>query len=218
VHPRPDQRHIRDDDVEAIGRYVNNHAGFEFNIEGFPDARLFHIISRVRPDQVTLVPDPPHALTSDRGWVFDDTERELVRSFIEDATGYVERFSVFLDPQEDHVAEADELGADRIEIYTGKFAEHFRAGSHEAALDACSRLAARAKSFGLGVNAGHDLNCRNLTALLDAVPAIDELSIGHELIADALLSGFSATVARYVEVINSTAGVPLVSRSHDVGI
>jgi len=135
--------------------------------------------------------------------VFNEVERQIVKDFIASSKGKVGRVSVFLDPYEDCVAEAAEIGVDRIEVYTGAFARDFTRQNFQEALEACAQLASRAKSLGLGVNAGHDLNRANLGALLKAAPEIGEVSIGHELIADALLEGFSVAVSSYVEVLRS---------------
>jgi pyridoxine 5-phosphate synthase len=205
VHPRPDQRHIRVDDVARIAAVVRH--GAEYNIEGNPFAPargaypgLVELVRSVTPAQVTLVPDSDAQITSDHG--FDlacDAARlvPLVREF--KAIGC--RVSLFVDADAHDIERVAEIGADRIEIYTGPYAHAYAQGNAERALDACARMAERARACGLGVNAGHDLSQQNLGALKRAIPFLDEVSIGHALIGEALYEGLAVTIRNYLAIL-----------------
>lgn len=205
VHPRPDQRHIRPEDVRLLADLCRGRV--EFNIEGNPFAPprgsypgLLALVEQTRPTQVTLVPDGDGQLTSDHGFDLErdgDRLQQLVRSF--SALGC--RVSLFMDCDAPALERAIEFGANRIELYTGPFAHAHALGEADAALAACARTAQRAATVGLGVNAGHDLDQRNLGDLLKAVPQIAEVSIGHALIDEALYEGLNATVRAYRRVI-----------------
>ncbi len=205
VHPRPDQRHIRPGDVLLLGGLCGDRV--EFNIEGNPFAPargdypgLLALAERTRPTQVTLVPDGDGQLTSDHGFDLErDGERlePLVHAFA--ALGC--RVSLFMDCDAPTLERAAGIGATRIELYTGPYAESHAAGDPARELDKCVGAARRARAAGLGVNAGHDLDQANLGALLRAAPAIAEVSIGHALIDEALYAGLAATVAAYLRVI-----------------
>jgi pyridoxine 5-phosphate synthase len=198
VHPRPDERHIRADDVFALARLMQPwRPGFELNIEGYPDERLIDLAHRVRPEQCTLGPDGPGVLTSEEGWMLGPKERSVVLPAIAALKQIGVRVILFVDPDPASVERVREAGADGIEIYTGGYAAAFRAGSPDDQLAACAATAARAAQLGLVVNIGHDLNLDNLPPLVAALPGVAEASIGHELTADALVVGFSATVRAY---------------------
>lgn len=208
VHPRPDARHIRADDVEALGALCRQR-GMEFNIEGNPFAPprpgypgLLALCSAVRPAQVTLVPDSDGQLTSDHGFDFA-CDGAALRPLIEAFKRLGCRVSVFVDVGDPAVAQAAACGADRVELYTGPYAQAFASGSPEAALAAAAQTARLAQAAGLGVNAGHDLNQANLPAFLDAVPGVLEVSIGHALIGDALYAGLEATVRAYCAIAHA---------------
>ena len=196
VHPRPDERHIRYRDVELLKPLVRG----EFNIEGYPDEKWMDLVTEVKPHQATLVPDPPGALTSNAG--FDVTASH---AFLEKMIGRLKRetpntrISVFIEPGRFSSAEAAalrSLGADRIEMYTEKYADDPKTvGEYR-------QLADLALGAGLGLNAGHDLTSENLPALIRAIPEIDEVSIGHALICDALSFGMKDTVARYLKALS----------------
>jgi pyridoxine 5-phosphate synthase len=192
VHPRPDERHIRYADVRALRPVIHT----EFNIEGNGSEKKFvDLVLEVKPDQVTLVPDALDQLTSDHGW---DTvrHRDLLRDMIATFRQAGIRVSVFVDPDERMVEGAAETGTDRIELYTEAYARGF--GSDPAsAVAPFVRAAERARSLGLGVNAGHDLDLRNLKYLHSRIPWLDEVSIGHALISDALYLGLENTVQLY---------------------
>lgn len=204
VHPRPDQRHIRPADVRALAALARDRV--EFNIEGNPFAPprgdypgLLVLVQETRPDQVTLVPDGDGQLTSDHGFDLARDQAALAPLVAAiKATGA--RVSLFMDAGAGELYRAAALGADRIELYTGPFAEAYASGDAVAALAACAATAAEAQSLGLGVNAGHDLSQANLGAFLRAVPGVAEVSIGHALIGEALYAGLDATVRAYLKI------------------
>ena len=204
VHPRPDQRHVRVDDVARIAAVLGK---AEYNIEGNPFAPprgtypgLVELARGVRPAQVTLVPDGDAQITSDHGFdLARDAARlvPLVRAFKDIGC----RVSLFMDADAPDIERVADVGADRIEIYTGPYALAHARGDAARALDACARTAERARACGLGVNAGHDLDQDNLGALTRAIPFLDEVSIGHALIGEALYEGLAVTVRRYLAIL-----------------
>lgn len=208
VHPRPDARHIRSDDVYALGALCTAR-GVEFNVEGNPFAPpragypgLLALCEAVRPAQVTLVPDGDGQLTSDHGFDFardGESLRPLIAAF--KALGC--RVSVFVDVGDPAVARAAAVGADRVELYTGPYAEAFVAGDADAALRLAAETARTAQAAGLQVNAGHDLNQANLGRFLAGVPGVREVSIGHALVGEALYAGLDATVRAYRRIVDS---------------
>ncbi|MDE2581597.1 MAG: pyridoxine 5'-phosphate synthase [Rhodospirillales bacterium] len=206
VHPRPDERHIRASDVPAIASAMaGQRPGMEFNIEGYPDPRLLAIVDAVRPEQVTLVPDAPDAFTSERGWALDARERAVAEPAIAALHALGARVILFIDPDPAAPGKARAAGADGVEIYTGSYAAAFRAGEPAAALEACVAAAAAGRDAGLVVNAGHDLNLRNIPPLLARTEFLAEASIGHELTVDALEMGFAAAVAAYAGALGGAA-------------
>ena len=208
VHPRPDARHIREDDVHVLAALCHAR-GVELNIEGNPFAPpragypgLLALCGQARPAQVTLVPDGDGQLTSDHGFDFvrDGTAlRPLVAAFR--ALGC--RVSVFVDAGDPEVARAADCGADRVELYTGPFAEAFAAGDAAETLAQAAATARRAQAAGLAVNAGHDLSQANLGAFLAAVADVREVSIGHALVGEALYAGLDATVRSYRRIVDA---------------
>jgi pyridoxine 5-phosphate synthase len=208
VHPRPDLRHIWPDDVLALASLCRGRV--EFNIEGNPFAPakdrypgLLALVQATRPEQVTLVPDGDGQLTSDHGF---DLRRDqaALRPLIAQFKACGARVSLFLDAGAPNLELAAEIGADRIELYTGPFAQAFASGGAGQALADCARTAGLAQALGLGVNAGHDLNQTNLGPFLQAVAGVQEVSIGHALIAEALYSGLQETVRAYLRILGST--------------
>lgn len=208
VHPRPDQRHIRPADVRALAQLCRGRV--EFNIEGnpLPGPRgdypgLLALVEQARPDQVTLVPDGDGQLTSDHGF---DLRRDhaRLRPIVAALRATGARVSLFMDAGAEALELATELGADRIELYTGPFAEAFAAGNAGPALERCAATAAEAAQLGLGVNAGHDLSQANLGAFLRGVPGVAEVSIGHALIGEALHAGLAPTVRAYLRILAET--------------
>ena len=208
VHPRPDARHIREDDVHVLAA-VCHARGVELNIEGNPFAParagypgLLALCGQARPAQVTLVPDGDGQLTSDHGFDFvrdGAALRPLVAAFR--ALGC--RVSVFVDAGDPEVARAADCGADRVELYTGPFAEAFAAGDAAETLAQAAATARRAQAAGLAVNAGHDLSQANLGAFLAAVADVREVSIGHALVGEALYAGLDATVRSYRRIVDA---------------
>jgi pyridoxine 5-phosphate synthase len=213
VHPRPDQRHIRPDDVYALAQLLAEHyPSIEFNIEGNPFAGptdagypgFTHLVQVTKPHQVTLVPDSDAQLTSDHGW-----DLAVAQPALEQQIGIYRdlgcRVSLFMDPAVEQMSAAKELGAQRIEFYTGPYAETFWAkGEQDAATQACFAqfcdAARAAMTVGLGINAGHDLDQENLP-LFATLPGLQEVSIGHAIMCEALQAGFAPTVQRYVEIL-----------------
>jgi pyridoxine 5-phosphate synthase len=196
VHPRPDQRHIRPDDVAAIAEVLQSYPHAEFNIEGNPFHRYLDFAQQFRPTQCTLVPDTPEAATSDQGWDLP-RDNERLRPIVTELKSLGCRVSLFMDARPEIVAHAAELGAARIELYTEPYAAAFARGDADAA-QPYAAAARAAQEAGLGVNAGHDLNLLNLPPFLQSVPNVLEVSIGHALIADALELGLAETVRRYL--------------------
>lgn len=191
VHPRPDERHIRFQDVRLLKPVLST----EFNIEGNPDARFIELVQDIRPHQVTLVPDAPDALTSNKGWDCRKNAHHL-KKLINLFKGMGIRTSVFLDPDPDQVCWAAETGTDRIELYTEAYA-HGYAENREQAIAPYILTAEAAMKSGLGINAGHDLNLENLSYFAAEIPSLLEVSIGHALICDALYFGLSNTIQMY---------------------
>jgi pyridoxine 5-phosphate synthase len=202
VHPRPDERHIRRGDVpEIAGLMAAERPYKELNIEGYPDERLLEIVREVRPEQCTLVPDAPDAFTSEKGWGLGPVETALVRPAIVALKAIGARVILFIDPDSAVLDRVVESGADGIEIYTGSYAAEFRKSSSSELLDACARTAREAEARHLVVNAGHDLNLRNIPPLMERTPMLAEASIGHELTANALEMGFAAAVQAYATAL-----------------
>jgi pyridoxine 5-phosphate synthase len=205
IHPRPDERHIRRDDVFTVAELMRPwRPGFELNIEGYPDQRLLDLVQHVTPEQCTLVPDGPGVLTSEEGWKLGPDERPVVLRAISALKKMGARVILFTDPHVSVVERVHDIGADGVEIYTGGYAAAFRAGSPGALLRACAATAERAVALGLVVNIGHDLNLDNLPPLIAVCPGVAEASIGHELTADALIMGFAAAVRAYRAALNRT--------------
>lgn len=191
VHPRPDERHITTQDIDDLSKIVTT----EFNIEGYPDKRFIEMIEKYRPVQATLVPDPPHVLTSNAGWdtkKHEDLLKELVKQFRE----WGVRSSIFVDTNSVNIEYAAKTGVDRIELYTGPYAEEFSINK-EKAIQPFVEAANLAHTLELGINAGHDLNQDNLRYFKENIPFLAEVSIGHALISDALYLGMENTVQRY---------------------
>ena len=192
VHPRPDQRHIRYQDVYDLKQTVTT----EFNIEGYPSERFMELVLDVKPEQVTLVPDPPEAITSDNGWdTVNDAEELIPITTKLKAAGI--RVSVFANPDINIIEGAKNCGVDRVELYTGPFADNFKVNKDKAVSDYL--LAGnKAKELGIGLNAGHDLDLTNLAFLKATIPHMDEVSIGHALVCDALYYGLENTIQLYL--------------------
>lgn len=192
VHPRPDQRHIRYDDIPALKPVVST----EFNIEGNPTPDFLNLVLANPPHQCTLVPDAPDQLTSDSGW---DTIKhaDFLKDVLEQMHEKNIRVSVFVDPDERMIEGAKKIGIDRIELYTGEYAKLYEQDK-VAAVAPFKKAAERAKAVGVGVNAGHDLNLRNLNYFIEECPDILEVSIGHALVVDAMYLGLHNTIQMYL--------------------
>lgn len=199
VHPRPDERHIRRSDVYSLKKVLK----VEFNIEGYPSEDFLRMVEEVGPAQCTLVPDPPEVITSNAGWKVTENA-SLLREVAERLSNKGVRTSVFVDPDTMRDGEyrfLRNLGIDRVELFTEKYADHWGGAEGPSVLAQYKRAAELAREAGLGVNAGHDLSLDNLTDLIREIPWIDEVSIGHALICDALYLGLEETVKRYLECI-----------------
>ncbi|MBR1594668.1 MAG: pyridoxine 5'-phosphate synthase [Alloprevotella sp.] len=191
VHPRPDERHIRRADVFALRPLVKG----EFNMEGYPAEEFLRLVEAVRPEQVTLVPDSPEQLTSNHGW-----DAAAHTDFLAGITRRLKacgcRVSIFIDPDPAQAEAAAQAGADRVELYTEPYAEAYNTDP-EAAIRPFLQTARRVRELGMGLNAGHDLSLKNLAYLHTCIPWLDEVSIGHALIADALRMGLRETIRLY---------------------
>lgn len=197
VHPRPDERHIRRTDVTGINRMLRkDYPGREFNIEGYPDERFLKLVEDERPDQVTLVPDDPSQGTSDHGWDIA-ANRSLLQGIVERLHRGGMRVSLFIDPDPAAAPLAREVGADRVEIYTGPYGGAFAPQDVAREFGKVVATGTAAEQHGLGLNAGHDLTRDNLPALVKALPNLLEVSIGHAVTADALMFGMGEAVRKF---------------------
>ena len=201
VHPRPDQRHIRYSDVFDLQAKVHT----EFNIEGNPTPEFVNLIQKIRPAQVTLVPDAHDAITSDAGWNTVD-HKEFLSDIISEFQAMGVRTSIFVDPDPVMIRMASQIGTDRIELYTGPYAMQYSIDK-EKAVAPFVEAATLAKSLGLGINAGHDLNLDNLHFLWQRIPWLKEVSIGHSLISDALYMGLKETIKAYKNCLKESPDV-----------
>jgi pyridoxine 5-phosphate synthase len=200
IHPRPDERHIRASDVIELANLMKHWPDREFNIEGNPFHQLMDFVRTYRPHQVTFVPDSEGQFTSDHGWSFPK-DAERLKPLIEECQSLGVRVSLFMDPEPSQMLAVQQVGADRVELYTEPYAATFGSSANAAILESYVDTAKAAMALGLGVNAGHDLNQDNLPAFAQAVPGLLEVSIGHALIADALELGYSATVHGYLKAL-----------------
>ena len=196
VHPRPDERHIRYDDVYKLKEVVKT----EFNIEGYPNKKFIDLILQIKPEQVTLVPDSPDVLTSNAGW---DTikNKSFLKEIISEFKKYSIRTSIFIDTNINNIEHAKETGTNRIELYTEPYAVKFFNNKKNAVLP-FAEAAKKALELGLGINAGHDLDLENLKFFNDNVNGLNEVSIGHALISDALYFGLHNTIQMYLKQLN----------------
>ncbi len=192
VHPRPDERHIRRQDVFDLKPIVKT----EFNIEGYPSKEFLQLIKAIKPDQATLVPDPPHVLTSNAGWNTLE-HKSFLKECLAEIRSYGVRTSVFIDSDVEMIFHAKDAGTDRIELYTEAYASHY-SQDREKAIAPFVIAAKSAVALGLGINAGHDLSLENLKFFAQHIPHLLEVSIGHALISDALYFGLENTVQLYL--------------------
>lgn len=201
IHPRPDGRHIRSEDVYALAELLKAWPQAEFNIEGNPTQNLMDFIREVRPHQATFVPDGEDQFTSDHGWSFPQDAARLA-PLVAECRSLGVRVSLFMDPLPEQMQAVKDLGADRVELYTEPYAAAWGTPEQSAQLQRYTQTAQAALALGLGLNAGHDLNRDNLSAFVAAVPGLLEVSIGHAFIADALELGYTDTVRAYQRCID----------------
>ncbi len=202
VHPRPDQRHIRPYDVDALSELLSSHKNIEFNIEGNPfEGNYMDIIQKVKPTQATLVPDTPDAFTSDHGWNIAQDKTRLI-PIVQKLRDLGVRVSLFMDPDIEQIKLVPEARTDRIELYTESYAMAFSTEREKETFEKFKHAAQTATELGLGVNAGHDLNLQNLPKFC-TIPDIAEVSIGHAMIADALEMGLFNTVKAYLKAVEN---------------
>lgn len=195
IHPRPDERHITEKDVYDLKEVVTT----EFNIEGYPNERFMKLIEDNLPEQATLVPDPPGVLTSNAGWNTIEN-KDFLKGICDRLRKLGIRSSIFIDTDLEMIEGAGEVGVDRIELYTGPFAEHYHTNA-EKAVASYVKAAEVAEKLGIEINAGHDLNLINLGFFKRSIPHLKEVSIGHALISDALYFGLEQTISKYKELL-----------------
>lgn len=191
VHPRPDERHIKYQDVLDLAKVVST----EFNIEGYPERRFMDLVKLVRPAQATLVPDPPQAITSSSGWD-TITHQDFLKDVVAELQSYGVRVSIFINPEARFFELAKTTGTDRVELYTEPYASNYHV-DREKAVQPYVEVAVIARDLGLGLNAGHDLDLHNLRYLKQRIPFLEEVSIGHALVCDALYFGLENTIQMY---------------------
>ncbi|MFT5133152.1 MAG: pyridoxine 5-phosphate synthase [Gammaproteobacteria bacterium] len=201
IHPRPDQRHARYADVYNLAALVSEHHNVELNIEGYPTDKFLQVVLEAKPAQCTLVPDDPNQLTSDHGWnVKKDGQR--LKEIIDQLHDSGIRSSVFIDPDPEQIGSVKDTGTDRVELYTESYARAFGRDNEASVFGQFQNAAQIANELGIGLNAGHDLNQENLGKFL-TIPGILEVSIGHALTVEALLSGFENTIKNYLIIMNN---------------
>ena len=205
VHPRPDERHVTRQDVHDLAEFLSLYPDVEFNIEGYPSEEFLALVLEVKPAQCTLVPDEPNQLTSDHGWNVSD-KADLLTSVLSTLKDGGIRSSLFLDPDPDLVAAVQSVGADRIELYTEGYAQHFGLESEHRLFDSYQATAERAQELGIGVNAGHDLDIKNLRRFLQ-IPNILEVSIGHALVVESILHGLEPVIKEYLAICAGEEGL-----------
>ena len=202
VHPRPDQRHIRDSDVHDLAVLLKDWPDREYNIEGNPLHNLMPLVRLVRPHQVTFVPDGEGQFTSDHGWRFPQ-DAAVLKDLVAEAKDLGARVSLFMDADPQSMAAARDVGADRVELYTEPYAQAHGQAAFAQVLAQFKAAAVAAQAVGLEVNAGHDLNLLNLRDFVQTVPDVKEVSIGHALMADALEMGYNATIQAYLKCLKA---------------
>lgn len=201
VHPRPDERHIKREDVFKLRPLVRT----EFNIEGYPSPEFMDLVLKVKPEQVTLVPDAPGVLTSSAGWNVAENA-EFLSSIVERLHEAGIRSSIFVNPDVEQIKIASAIGTDRVELYTKPYADGYRT-NREKAVEPYVVASEIAHKTGLGVNAGHDLSLENLKYFHDSLPYLNEVSIGHALVCDALYLGLEETIRQYLECLKSSSKI-----------
>ncbi|MEM6820565.1 MAG: pyridoxine 5'-phosphate synthase [Verrucomicrobiota bacterium] len=203
VHPRPDARHATYEDVRRLRTWIKTFPDCELNVEGYPSESFLDLIEETAPHQCTLVPDADNQLTSDHGWDLPK-EIELLKPMVSKIKEAGVRVSIFIDANPKIASLAKETGTDRVELYTGPYAEDFSTAKAEVTMASYQKTAQTAFEAGLGINAGHDLDLNNLAPLLKRIPKIEEVSIGHALTVEALDLGWDETIRRYLEITNAS--------------
>lgn len=203
VHPRPDERHVKRSDARELAAFLKDYPHVEFNIEGYPSPDFLQLIRETRPHQCTLVPDADNQLTSDHGWNCRE-QGALLGPLVKQVKELGVRTAVFLDADPEQARHAAQLGADRIELYTEAYAHAFGSAGQDAVLERYRAAARAAQQAGMGVNAGHDLDLRNLAAFLQ-IPDILEVSIGHALTVECIEAGMQTVVGRYLAICRQSA-------------
>jgi len=204
VHPRPDKRHILYDDVYQLKKLIKNYRHKELNVEGYPSSSFLELIQKVKPQQCTLVPDSPKALTSDAGWDFIK-HKKLLKTTVKKLNQKGIRTSLFLDPMlinEKQYVALKNIQPDRAELYTGSYADNWNKNKMKNILKKYKKSVTKCKILGIKINAGHDLNQNNLFDLLKALPEIEEVSIGQALIAESLEQGLPLVLKKYLKIID----------------
>ena len=204
VHPRPDERHIRSQDVHDLAELLRQYPNAEYNIEGNPHHNLMAFVEATRPHQCTLVPDSTEQFTSDHGWSFP-ADTEALKPVVAQLRAWGVRVSLFMDPDPAAMAAVAAIGAHRVELYTESYARAYGTADQDRVTALYAQAAQAAHQAGLGVNAGHDLSLHNLAHFVAHVPGIAEVSIGHALISDALEMGYSAAVVAYLDALGAGA-------------
>ena len=202
VHPRPDERHAKYSDVYELSDYLRDKAEIEFNVEGNPVEKFMEIVKETRPDQCTLVPDDPNQVTSDHGWNLKQ-DADKVQPIIQELKALGIRVSLFIDPDPSQIELAKKIDADRIELYTEEYADTYGTAREQEVLEKYIEAGTVAHELGLGVNAGHDLNLKNLGLLLKNLPIIQEVSIGHAIVVEAFDYSLKSTIEQYIEIIEA---------------
>ena len=204
VHPRPDERHIRETDVFDLKKLLEKYPDKEYNIEGYPSQKFLSLVKKVKPQQCTLVPDPPEVLTSNAGWDFFHN-KNLLKEVVQELRSLNIRSSLFMDPlsmdQKQELA-LQEISPYRVELYTESYAEGWNKPQQKKLLSLYKKQALKVRSLNIKINAGHDLNQKNLFDLLKAIPEIEEVSIGQALIAEALEEGLPSVIKKYLSLID----------------
>ena len=199
VHPRPDARHITRKDVYDLAEFLRLYPDVEFNIEGYPSAEFLQLVCEVKPAQCTLVPDQPGQLTSDHGWDVA-ANRQRLQAVTQQLQAAGIRSSLFLDPKAEYLTDVQAVGAERIELFTEEYASHFGLEAEHRVFQTYQATAAAAEVMGIGVNAGHDLDLKNLRRFLQ-IPQIQEVSIGHALVVECLMHGMEAVIQQYLAIV-----------------
>jgi len=197
VHPRPDERHVKFSDLPILAKSIQNQKNIEFNIEGYPSENFCKIVRKIKPNQVTLVPDPSDAITSSFGWNCEENKK-LLKDVVSDFKSSNIRVSLFINPSIKTLENLPEIGAERVELYTFEYAKNYRINREKSIQSYLEVVAFLNTISGIEINAGHDLNLDNLGYFLHSIPIIKEISIGHAIVCDAFEYGLKNTIARYL--------------------